>query len=636
MRFLTRFISLAAIPGVAAMANVSSAQWAPKYCTYTGHWYQVVDMSPSVPRLCWTQCRDSASVLGGYLVTIHSLQENSFILDSLSIVPSSENTIIGGSDEDHDGTWEWVSGEPWTYQNWGSGEPSPTPPNEYYLEFYTGAGTPGTWNNVQDCQNNRNSFVVEYDGNPCAQYQPPQYFAGTGHWYQCVPTRCLDVGWNRAKDSAVALGGYLATIESAEENYFILSQLNLPGIQTWIGGYEETEGVWHWVTGGMFWNNGPTPLYSNWYPGEPSNTNGTEAYLQLNTLNYAPPDYDDHSTTWNDIYESFASPSFVVEYDGNPFCDDFDNVGPNWESRWTVVEGAVTRVEAVNYPNDYVLSFQGTIDTCLASIYRTGFLSSLGTYEADVNQNNANGEAYMFVQVQSDPDVHPTFRPSHAIRMNFRGSPPTFDVLRFSGSGTTGDYTILGGFVPGCQDVDWVNVFFKVLPGGVLVAGYNDPQCGADSVVCIDPNSFCTPGQFYLGACTYDGVPPPIQFDDVCFTPIPVGDQDSDGISDACDNCPFAANPGQQDSDHDGIGDACDPCICVSQGELTGDQVIDVFDVIAVIGVAFSGEPDIQDPLCLRTRGDVDNNGVTDVFDVIYLIATAFSGGPEPVDPCTP
>jgi len=75
-------------------------------------------------------------------------------------------------------------------------------------------------------------------------------------------------------------------------------------------------------------------------------------------------------------------------------------------------------------------------------------------------------------------------------------------------------------------------------------------------------------------------------------------------------------------------------CDCKEQGDINGDGVIDVFDVIASIGVAFSGDPDVQDPGCPKARGDVDNNGVTDVFDVIYLIATAFSGGANPVDPC--
>lgn len=37
-------------------------------------------------------------------------------------------------------------------------------------------------------------------------------------------------------------------------------------------------------------------------------------------------------------------------------------------------------------------------------------------------------------------------------------------------------------------------------------------------------------------------------------------DGDGDAVGDACDNCPSLVNAGQQDADHDGIGDGCDPC----------------------------------------------------------------------------
>jgi hypothetical protein len=77
-------------------------------------------------------------------------------------------------------------------------------------------------------------------------------------------------------------------------------------------------------------------------------------------------------------------------------------------------------------------------------------------------------------------------------------------------------------------------------------------------------------------------------------------------------------------------------CNCPHQGDINTDAVIDVFDVIDEIGIAFSGAADPQDPSCPRPRSDVNNDGVSDVFDVIYLIATAFSGGANPISPCGP
>ena len=56
-------------------------------------------------------------------------------------------------------------------------------------------------------------------------------------------------------------------------------------------------------------------------------------------------------------------------------------------------------------------------------------------------------------------------------------------------------------------------------------------------------------------------------------------DTDSDGIADACDNCPDAANADQADSDMDGVGDACEsPCGDRLLGDVNDDSAVDLND----------------------------------------------------------
>ena len=82
------------------------------------------------------------------------------------------------------------------------------------------------------------------------------------------------------------------------------------------------------------------------------------------------------------------------------------------------------------------------------------------------------------------------------------------------------------------------------------------------------------------------------------------------------------------------MGDGTICCSCPHQGDINGDGVINVNDIIALIKIAFSNGPDVQDPLCPRTRGDVNGDGIVNVNDVLFLIKTAFMNGPPPIDPC--
>ncbi len=93
-------------------------------------------------------------------------------------------------------------------------------------------------------------------------------------------------------------------------------------------------------------------------------------------------------------------------------------------------------------------------------------------------------------------------------------------------------------------------------------------------------------------------------------------DADGDGIPDNCDNCPFVANPSQEDTDGDGVGDACDDCpedpdktapgFCgcgILDTDSDGDGVPDCFD-------RCPEDPNKLDPgACGCGVSDADTNG---------------------------
>jgi len=105
------------------------------------------------------------------------------------------------------------------------------------------------------------------------------------HWYQAVALN-KSISWTEARSAAERMSfdnkrGHLVTITSAAENQFIVDHFpKAISNRYWIGGYQdrsapdyrEPDGGWRWVTGER-WD------YTNWYPGEPTNSEGVEDYL---------------------------------------------------------------------------------------------------------------------------------------------------------------------------------------------------------------------------------------------------------------------------------------------------------------------------------------------------------------------
>ena len=130
--------------------------------------------------------------------------------------------------------------------------------------------------------------------------------ATSSHYYEFVP---VNLSWTAAKAAAEArsyfgLQGYLTTITCAEENNFAYQSIGKKG---WIGASDAAvEGDWRWVTG----PEAGTTLsshYTNWYPGEPNNSGGSENYAHFY-----------NGGKWNDWPENNTVDGYYVEYGGMP------------------------------------------------------------------------------------------------------------------------------------------------------------------------------------------------------------------------------------------------------------------------------------------------------------------------------
>lgn len=130
---------------------------------YNGHRYERIDQG-----MTWTDAKAYSESKGGYLACVTSQEENDVIF---SLIANGEKSFywLGGNDIDAEGQWEWLSGERWQYENWGSGQPD----NNYYKEEdYLGMSRKnvswakaGQWNDfaVDGSASGLGGFVIEYD-----------------------------------------------------------------------------------------------------------------------------------------------------------------------------------------------------------------------------------------------------------------------------------------------------------------------------------------------------------------------------------------------------------------------------------------------------------------------------------------
>ena len=112
------------------------------YNTHNYEYYNLLMTWPEAKKLCETK--------GGHLVTISSQEENDYVYGLM------QTGWIGANDIDEEGSFAWVTGEPFGYSNWRADEPNNASDNEDAVQMWE----EGVWNDYSG--DNILPFVCEY------------------------------------------------------------------------------------------------------------------------------------------------------------------------------------------------------------------------------------------------------------------------------------------------------------------------------------------------------------------------------------------------------------------------------------------------------------------------------------------
>ena len=296
--------------------------------------YTIVD-GPS-----WTEAEANSVNLGGHLVAINDSDENQFVW-SLIKSGSDLTTWMGGTDKDQEGLWKWSSGQTWGYTNWvqnsepnNNGWSAGIPEN-----FLVINKVEGLW--MDNFENN----WAEYATNKGISEAPFIRRGDSAYVIVQGPT------WEEAEENAVKLGGHLVTINDAEENEWILDNLDFE--QAWIGLEFDLEiNEWNWASRDnsqfRYWNEGePNGNNAEWedfygvirrqwsgYWNDAGDHHAEEVVYGIAEIKLAPNNNPTGTPTLSGTFKA----SQVITIDKTPIqdADNFTGYTPDFKYSWEI------------------------------------------------------------------------------------------------------------------------------------------------------------------------------------------------------------------------------------------------------------------------------------------------------------
>ena len=125
---------------------------------FNGHDYKKYE-----EEMDWSAAKAYCETIGGHLVTITSQKEQEF-LEYLTSDGAREGYWIGGTDEETEGDYRWITGEPFDYTNWRYDQPDNMLDGDaVHGEDYLHLWTESKWNdNTNDGSNVSIGFICEW------------------------------------------------------------------------------------------------------------------------------------------------------------------------------------------------------------------------------------------------------------------------------------------------------------------------------------------------------------------------------------------------------------------------------------------------------------------------------------------
>jgi hypothetical protein len=140
-----------------------------------GHWYSIEIRSAGVS---WSEANTASSQFGGYLATVTSSSENEFVFQLANKADAWVGQQEGGpwlggflDQSSSSPTWKWITGEPWSWTNWVSGNPNgPGVWNENRLTYseHTSGWNDFNESGVQPCCKVV-AFIIEWPAGPTTE-----------------------------------------------------------------------------------------------------------------------------------------------------------------------------------------------------------------------------------------------------------------------------------------------------------------------------------------------------------------------------------------------------------------------------------------------------------------------------------